>query len=103
MIDLSDRLLYAADLDVLYDALNELTTAHAEGELGNPMRAARIIQKFERFATIHEVRTNDLITLKEKVEKARTEYRSLKLRYDGLKERLDQKDKLLQQVIDSKL
>jgi DNA-binding protein H-NS len=103
MIDLSDRLLYAADLDVLYDALNELTTAHAEGELGNPARAARIIQKFERFATIHEVRTNDLITLKEKVEKARTEYRSLKLRYEGLKERLDQKNKLLQQVIDSKL
>ena len=103
MIDLSDRLLYAADLDVLYDALNELTTAHAEGELGNPARAARIIQKFERFATIHEVRTNDLITLKEKVEKARTEYRSLKLRYDGLEQRFKQKDTLLQQVIDSKL
>jgi len=103
MTNLSDALLYANDLDVLYDALNELLTAHSEGELDDPIRAARIVQKFERFVSIHEVRTNDLVTHKEKKEKARTEYRSLKLRYDGLKERLEQKDKLLKQVIDSKL
>jgi|11BtaG_2_1085332.scaffolds.fasta_scaffold00968_10 DNA-binding protein H-NS len=103
MADLSDRLMYAADLELLYDALNLLTEAYNEGELDNPQRAVRIVQKFERFASIHEVRTNDLITLKEKVEKARTEYRSLKLRYDGLEQRFKQKDTLLQQVIDSKL
>lgn len=103
MADLSDRLMYAADLELLYDALNLLTEAYNEGELDNPQRAVQIVQKFERFASIHEVRTNDLITLKEKVEKARTEYRSLKLRYDGLEQRFKQKDTLLQQVIDSKL
>lgn len=103
MTNLSDTLLYAADLDVLYNAMNELLSAHSEGELDDPIRVARIVNKFERFVSIHEVRTNDLITLKEKVEKARTEYRSLKLKYDGLKERIEQKDKLLQQVIDSKL
>ena len=53
MTDLSDRLMYAADLELLYDALNLLTEAYNEGELDNPQRAVLIVQKFERFASIH--------------------------------------------------
>jgi hypothetical protein len=102
-MNLSDQLLYANDLEVLYDALNELLTAHDEGELGNPVRAARIVYKFERFVDIHKVRTSDLVTLKEKVEKARTEYRSLTIKYNGLKEELKQNKQLLESVINSKL
>lgn len=102
-MNLADQILYANDLEVLYDALNELLTAHEEGELSDPNRAARIVYKFERFVDIHKVRTSDLVTLKEKVEKARTEYRSLNLKYNGLKEELDANKKLLQSVINSKL
>ena len=102
-MDLADQLLYANDLEVLYDALNELLTAHDEGMLSDPNRAARIVYKFERFVDIHKVRTSDLVTFKEKVEKARTEYRSLKLKYEGVKKELELQQELLQKVIDSKL
>lgn len=98
----SDTLLYSADLELLYDAFNDLLEAERE-ELSNPERVARIVYKFERFVAIHEVRTGDLITLKSKVEKARTEYRALNLRYDGMKEKYNQTKELLNKVLNEKL
>ena len=81
MSKLSDQLIYANDLSRLYDALNELLDARDEGELSNPEMVARIVYKFENFADTHKVRTNDLITLGEKIEKARSEYRILHQKY----------------------
>ena len=40
----SDTLLYAADLELLYDAFNDLLEAERE-ELSNPERVARIVYK----------------------------------------------------------
>lgn len=98
----SDTLLYAADLELLYDAFNDLLEAERE-ELSNPERVARIVYKFERFVSIHEVRTGDIITLKDRLEKAGNEYRALKLRYDGMTDRYNQSKELLNKVLNDKV
>lgn len=100
---LAEQLLYANDLEVLYDAMNSLLDARDELELDNPVRVAQIIYKFERFVEIHKVRTGDLVTLTEKVEQARTEYRSLQLKYQGMKERYDKTKEVLDKVLKTKM
>lgn len=102
-MELGDRLIYSADYELLYDAMNDLIEAHQKLELDDPHRVVRIVHKFERFVSIHEVRTGDLVTLKEKVEKARTEYRALKLKYEGMKERYEETRKLLNKVLNEKM
>ncbi len=102
-MDLGDRLMYAADYELLYDAMNDLIVASQNLELDDPKRVARILYKFERFVSIHEVRTGDLVTLKQKVEKARTEYRSLKLKYEGMKDRYEETRKVLNTVLNEKM
>lgn len=102
-MELGDRLIYSADYELLYDAMNDLIEAHQKLELDDPYRVVRIVHKFERFVSIHEVRTGDLVTLKEKVEKARTEYRALKLKYDGMKERYEDTRELLNKVLNEKM
>ena len=99
MSEITNRLMYSADFKLLYDAMNDLIEAQQNLELDDPSRVARIVYKFERFVSIHEVRTNDLITLQEKVEKARTEYRSLKLKYEGTQEMYKESKELLNKVL----
>jgi hypothetical protein len=103
MNKLAQQLLYANDLEVLYDAMNALLDARDELELDNPIRVAQIIYKFERFVEIHKVRTGDLTTLTEKVQQARTEYRSLQLKYQGMEDKYKNTKKLLDNVLKSKL
>lgn len=103
MNKIAEQLLYANDLDVLYDAMNSLLEARDELELDNPVRVAQILYKFERFVEIHKVRTGDLTTLSEKVEQARTEYRSLQLKYQGMKQRYETTKELLDKVLKTKM
>lgn len=99
MSKLSDQLIYANDLSRLYDALNELLDARDEGELSNPERVARIVYKFENFADTHKVRTNDLITLGEKIEKARSEYRILNQKYKQAVEQVETTKQLINRIM----
>ena len=100
---IAEQLLYADDLARLHDILNDLLDAQKEGELSNPKRVARIVYKIESFTDIHKVRTTDLITLKEKVEKARTEYRLLNQKYRDAVESKNKMKELLNKVLESKL
>ncbi len=99
----ADELIYSDDLALLYDAMNSLIEAQENGDLSDPTRAARIVYKFERFVSIHEVRTNDLKNLKEKVEKARIEYRNLQQRYKEANEGRKQAKELLNKVLTEKI
>jgi uncharacterized protein YerC len=103
MNKLADQLLYADDLKRLYDILNDLLDAQDKGELSNPRRVARIVHKLETFTDIHKVRTNDLITLKEKVEKARSEYRILNQKYRDAVESAKMSKQLLNKVLNDKM
>lgn len=100
---LADQLLYADDLNRLYDLLNDVLDAQEKNELSNPERVARIVYKIESFTDIHKVRTTDLITLKEKVEKARTEYRLLNQKYRDAVDSRNKSKELLNKVLASKL
>ena len=44
-----------------------------------------------------------MVTYRDTIERARNEYRSLKLRYDGTVEALNLKTKLLSQVMNEKM
>jgi hypothetical protein len=100
---LGDHLLFANDLEVLYDAFNDLLSARDEMELDNPQRVARIVYKFERFVSIHEVRTGDLVTLKDKVEDARTEYRILKQKYIDSQDVVARQKQLIDKILNQKM
>lgn len=100
---IADQLIYSDDLSRMYDALRDLLEAQSSGELSNPERVARIVYKFETFCDIHKVRTNDLITLKEKVEKARSEYRILSQKYRDAEEIATKTKQLLNQVLNEKM
>ena len=102
-MDITDQLIYSNDYALLYSAMNDLIEAQQNLELDDPSRVARIVHKFERFVSIHEVRTQDLVTLKEKVETARTEYRSLKLKYDGMKDRYESTKELLNTCLNERI
>mgnify|MGYP005990309673 CR=1 FL=1 len=100
---IAEQLLYADDLGRLYDIMNDLLDGQKSGELSNPKRVARIVYKIESFTDIHKVRTSDLITLKEKVEKARSEYRMLNLKYHEAVESKNKSKELLNKVLESNL
>lgn len=99
MSKISEQLIYSNDLSRLYDALNDLLSAQNDDELGNPERVARIVYKFESFVDTHKVRTNDLITLGEKVEKARSEYRILSQKYREATDQVKTTRELLNKVL----
>ena len=103
MNKLADQLLYADDLSRVYDVINDVLDAQESGELSNPKRVARIVYKLETFCDIHKVRTNDLITLKEKVEKARSEYRILNQKYRDAVDTASNTKQLLNKVLNDKM
>jgi hypothetical protein len=62
-----------------------------------------LLQKLDRFVSIHETRCNDLMLLKEKVDTARSEYQSLTYKYKGTKEALELLKEAHNQLLESKL
>jgi hypothetical protein len=79
---IAEQLLYADDLSRVYDMINDV---------------------LETFCDIHKVRTNDLITLKEKVEKARSEYRILNQKYRDAVDTAKNTKQLLNKVLNDKM
>ena len=63
----------------------------------------KLLQKLDRFVSIHETRCNDLMLLKEKVDTARSEYQSLTYKYKGTKEALELLKEAHNQLLESKL
>lgn len=103
-MDINDQIILQSDIGKLWEALGELSTfAEKVDNAEERERLLRIIFKFEKFSDIHRVRTYDLITYREKIEKARVEYRSLKLRYDGLKELTKSQKKVINSIMNEKM
>lgn len=97
-MSIKDDLLITADLDTLYWVLGEVANKAKEDN-----DFIKVLLQLEQFVEIHKTRTRDMVTYRDTIERARNEYRSLKLKYDGTVEALDLKTKLLSQVMNEKI
>ena len=97
----ADKLLYKADLSVLYDALNKLT--EMSEKYFDQKEVAHMVIAFDKFVRIHETRTDDLLVYKEKINKARAEYSSMKMQRDGWKEKYELQNKILNNLMDNSI
>jgi hypothetical protein len=97
----ADSLIIKADLSLLYSILGEFVEISKLFEDSNEM--IKLLQKLDRFVSIHETRCNDLMLLKEKVDTARSEYQSLTYKYKGTKEALELLKEAHNQLLESKL
>jgi hypothetical protein len=97
----ADSLIIKADLSLLYSILGEFVEISKLFEDSKDM--VKLLQKLDRFVSIHETRCNDLMLLKEKVDTARAEYQSLSYKYNGTKEALELLRKAHNELLNSKL
>ena len=95
---IEDDLLVQADLKVLYWVLGEVAEKAKEDN-----DFIKVLLQLEQFVEIHKTRTNDMVTYRDTIEKARNEYRSLRLKYDGTKELLRTTKTMLDKVMNDKL
>lgn len=97
-MSIKDDLLISADLDNLYWVLGQLAEkAKEDNDL------IKVLLQLEQFVEIHKTRTRDMVTYRDTIERARNEYRSLKLKYDGTVDALNLKTKVLSQVMNEKM
>lgn len=97
----ADDLIISADLNLLYSILGEFVEISKLFEDSKDM--IKLLQKLDKFVSIHETRCNDLILLKDKVDQAREEYQSLSYKYKGTKEALDLLRETHSKLLNSKL
>ena len=97
----ADDLIIKADLSLLYSILGEFVEISKLFEDSKEM--VSLLQKLDRFVSIHETRCNDLQLLKDKVNTARAEYQSLSYKYKGTREALEQLKEAHNQLLNSKL
>ena len=95
---IEDDLLLQADLKVLFWVLGEVAEKAKEDN-----DFIKVLLQLEQFVEIHKTRTNDMVTYRDTIEKARNEYRSLRLKYDGTKELLNTTKTMLDKVMNDKL
>jgi len=95
---IKDDLLISADINNLYWVIGELANkAKEDNDL------IKVLLQLEQFVETHKTRTRDMVTYRDTIERARNEYRSLKLKYDGTVEALNLKTKLLSQIMNEKM
>ena len=97
-MSIKDDLLISADLSNLYWVLGELAEKAKEDD-----DLIKVLLQLEQFVETLKTRTRDMVTYRDTIERARNEYRSLKLRYDGTVEALNLKTKILSQVMNEKM
>lgn len=95
---IADDLLLKADLDVLYWVLGEVAEKVKEDN-----DFIKVLLQLEQFVEIHKTRTNDMVTYRDTIERARNEYRSLKLKYDGTCDALKHTRDMLHKVMNEKM
>jgi len=94
----ADDLLISADLKTLYWVLGEVAEKAKEDS-----DFIKVLLQLEQFVETHKTRTRDMVTYRDTIEKARSEYRGLKLKYDGVSEQLKQTRELLHKVMNEKI
>ena len=97
-MSIKDDLLISADLDNLYWVLGQLAEKAKEDD-----DFIKVLLQLEHFVEIHKTRTRDMVTYRDTIERARNEFRSLKLKYDGTVDALNLKTKVLSQVMNEKM
>lgn len=95
---IADDLLLNADLQVLYWVLGEVSKKVKEDN-----DFVKVLLQLEQFVEIHKTRTNDMVTYRDTIERARSEYRSLSLKYTGTAELLKETQGLLRKVMNEKM
>ena len=97
-MNIKDDLLISADINNLYWVIGELANkAKEDNDL------IKVLLQLEQFVETHKTRTRDMVTYRDTIERAREEYRSLKLKYDGTVEALNLKTNILSQVMNEKM
>ena len=97
-MSIKDDLLISADINNLYWVIGELAKkAKEDNDL------IKVLLQLEQFVETHKTRTRDMVTYRDTIERARNEYRSLKLKYDGTVDALNLKTKVLSQVMNEKM
>lgn len=97
-MSIKDDLLISADINNLYWVIGELAKkAKEDNDL------IKVLLQLEQFVETHKTRTRDMVTYRDTIERARNEYRSLKLKYDGTVEALNLKTKILNQIMNEKM
>lgn len=97
-MSIADDLLLNADLQVLYWVLGEVSKKAKEDN-----DFIKVLLQLEQFVEIHKTRTNDMVTYRDTIERAREEYRSLSLKYKGTSELLSETQSLLRKVMNEKM
>lgn len=95
----SIRLLYQADLDLLTSVLGGLTKMHKEVNDWNQKEYTELVVLLDRFYSIHSTRTQDLIVVLERFEKAKLEYTKLKYAYEELKTLNQKQEKIISELL----
>lgn len=95
---IADDLLLNADLQVLYWVLGEVSKKVKEDN-----DFVKVLLQLEQFVEIHKTRTNDMVTYRDTIERAREEYRSLSLKYKGTKDALKSTRDMLHKVMNEKI
>jgi hypothetical protein len=97
-MSIKDDLLISADINNLYWVIGELAKkAKEDNDL------IKVLLQLEQFVETHKTRTRDMVTYRDTIERARNEYRSLKLKYDVTVETLNLKTKILNQIMNEKM
>lgn len=97
----ADELIIQADLSLLYDILDEFVEVSRAFEDSKEMLT--LIMKLNRFCDIHKIRCHDLLTLKKKVDEARTSYQALQLKYKGQKSLADNYKSLYEKFLNENI
>ena len=96
----TDDLIMKADLLTLFGLLSKLAD-YSQGKEDKEL--IRILLSLDEFVEIHKTRTRDMIVYRDTIERARDEYRSLKLKYTGLEELLAVTKDTLHKVMNEKI
>lgn len=95
-----EELIYAADTDVLLHILSELTKQFST----NPTKEqVKLLLELDKFVGIHRTRTHEVVTLKDKIEVARDEYRKIRAERDYYKKVSDEAHDRLQAFMQNNL
>ena len=97
-MNIKDNLLISADLDTLYWVMGEVANKAKEDN-----DFIKVLLQLEQFVEIHKTRTRDMVTYRDTIERAREEYRSLSLKYNGTVDALKQTQDVLRKVMNEKM
>lgn len=102
-MNLHDEIILASDLQRLYQIEADLAELSLSLIPEQREVLAKVISKLETFSDIHKVRTQDMLTFRDKIKIARDEYGSLQRKYTATTELLNTKQEVINKLLNEKI